>query len=233
MNGVTTFCSVHVIALAGLAAFAPLPAQAADGMQSPGRAAYQIAQLGYTDVLVMLERTGYKVVKMDSTLLGRVRILARNREHLREVIVSRSTGEIKRDVILKRFATGNNDRQTASGQRGVTANASTGGGTTNVSVSGSAGTGSGSASVSVSTGSGSSTGSTGTGAGSTTSTSSGSGSTSVSTSGSTSVSTSGSTSGSTSVSTGGASVSASTGGVSVDAGGVSAGASTGGLGLGN
>ncbi len=150
MSGVTPFCSMQVIALAGIVAFAPIPAQGADGDRSTRQAAYQLAQLGYTDVLVMLERTGYHVVKMDSTLLGRVRILARNREHLREVIVSRSTGEIKRDVILKRFATNNDDAQALPvGQHGnVSAGASTGNGTTGGTVT----TNAGNVSVGVSTG---------------------------------------------------------------------------------
>lgn len=63
-----------------------------------------IAQQNYIDVVGMLEGTGYRVVDMKSTFLGRIRIRAKNREHMREVVVSRSTGEIKSDQIIKVFA---------------------------------------------------------------------------------------------------------------------------------
>ncbi|MFY0632828.1 MAG: hypothetical protein JXQ91_03390 [Vannielia sp.] len=82
-------------------------AEAASASRSGARAAPQdqviLARQRYTDVIATLEGDGYRVVKMSSTMLGRVKIVAQNRVHLREIVVSRSTGEIKHDVILKVF----------------------------------------------------------------------------------------------------------------------------------
>ncbi len=63
----------------------------------------------YTQVIFNLEDEGYQVTELTTTLLGRVRIIARNSVHLREVVVSRATGEIKSDVILKIFALNSGD----------------------------------------------------------------------------------------------------------------------------
>jgi hypothetical protein len=63
-------------------------------------------QQTYLDVMANLEAAGYTVVKTKTTFLGRVQITARNATHLREVVVSRATGEVKSDVILETFATG-------------------------------------------------------------------------------------------------------------------------------
>jgi hypothetical protein len=65
-----------------------------------------IAQQTYIDVVGMLETSGYRVLDMKSTFLGRVRIRAKNHEHVREVVVSRSTGEIKSDQIIQVFGEG-------------------------------------------------------------------------------------------------------------------------------
>lgn len=95
--------TVSAMAL-GLGLFAALPAVAGHGAIRPAppppEQLYQARQ-DYTDVVRMLERNGYLIVKMTSTMLGRVKITASNRAHLREVVVSRSTGEIKHDVILQ------------------------------------------------------------------------------------------------------------------------------------
>ena len=63
-------------------------------------------QQTYLDVMANLEAAGYTVVETKTTFLGRVQITARNAAHLREVVVSRATGEVKSDVILETFATG-------------------------------------------------------------------------------------------------------------------------------
>jgi hypothetical protein len=86
--------------------------------QSPDRGAYQIAQAGYAVVLSALEQNGYRVVEMKTTFLGRQKILAKNRLHMREVVVSRSTGEIKSDRIIAIFA---NDKRGGSNTNGAVA----------------------------------------------------------------------------------------------------------------
>ncbi len=80
----------------------------------------------YTQVIFNLEDEGYQVVELTSTLLGRVRIVARNKVHLREVVVSRATGEIKSDIILKIFTTTQGDPKVSA----KTAAAPTGTGST-------------------------------------------------------------------------------------------------------
>lgn len=75
-----------------------------------GRDSYQLAQSSYVDVISALKQSGYTVLKVERTLLGRVRILAKNHEHLREMVVSRTTGEVKRDVIVINFADFENAR---------------------------------------------------------------------------------------------------------------------------
>ncbi|MBY6152688.1 hypothetical protein KUV47_05635 [Vannielia litorea] len=73
------------------------------GVTAAPEGAVILARQSYTDVIANLEGDGYRVVKMTSTMLGRVKIIAQNKVHLREIVVSRSTGEIKHDVILKVF----------------------------------------------------------------------------------------------------------------------------------
>jgi hypothetical protein len=64
----------------------------------------QVAQQTYLDVMANLESAGYTIVETKRTLLGRVKILAENSVHLREVVVSRATGEVKRDEVIRIFA---------------------------------------------------------------------------------------------------------------------------------
>ncbi|AQS50104.1 hypothetical protein BMG03_19515 (plasmid) [Thioclava nitratireducens] len=63
----------------------------------------QVANATYLKVIQSLKAQGYAIQRVSRTFLGRYQILARNRTQLREVIVSSSTGEIKRDAIIKRF----------------------------------------------------------------------------------------------------------------------------------
>ena len=58
-----------------------------DGVQQPSVAA-------------QLAEQGYEVVETGRTLLGRVRIVAERDGQVREVVVSRSTGEVMRDALL-------------------------------------------------------------------------------------------------------------------------------------
>lgn len=74
-----------------------------------------VTQLTYLDVIASLENTGYQIVDMRSTFLGRIKLRARNTAHLREVVVSRSTGEILSDVIVQVFGT-----NTAEGRAATT-----------------------------------------------------------------------------------------------------------------
>ena len=47
-----------------------------------------------------LERQGYSDIRVSSTLLGRLRIVARRKGGVREVIVNPNTGEVLRDLWL-------------------------------------------------------------------------------------------------------------------------------------
>ncbi|SIN90990.1 hypothetical protein [Vannielia litorea] len=139
-------------------AFGAAPAEAArSGMKSGAQVRVILARQSYTDVIANLENDGYRVVKMTSTMLGRVKIIAQNRVHLREIVVSRSTGEIKHDVILKVFNTNLGDGAAATTKKsrtGVSVEAGGGGstgGTTGGGVSASVG---GSGGVNASVGSG-------------------------------------------------------------------------------
>lgn len=63
-----------------------------------------ITQPGYADVISALRSDGYRIVSVDRTFLGRIRIVAQNNRHVREVIVSRSTGEIKSNMVIEVLA---------------------------------------------------------------------------------------------------------------------------------
>jgi len=81
-------------------------AQSAEPSASASAGVTLVAQQQtYLDVMANLEAAGYTVVETKTTFLGRVQITARNATHLREVVVSRATGEVKSDVILETFAT--------------------------------------------------------------------------------------------------------------------------------
>lgn len=51
-----------------------------------------------------LRQSGYRIIEIRKTFLGRLRIRAENGVHLREIVVSQSTGEIKHDAVIKVFA---------------------------------------------------------------------------------------------------------------------------------
>lgn len=65
-----------------------------------------LMQISYVDVIANLEGTGYQIVDMRSTFLGRIKLRARNAIHMREIVVSRSTGEILSDVIIAIYGQG-------------------------------------------------------------------------------------------------------------------------------
>lgn len=60
----------------------------------------------YLDVVASLEAEGYVIKDIQTTWLGRIKILAASRANLREVVVSRTTGEIMSDVIVEIYAQG-------------------------------------------------------------------------------------------------------------------------------
>lgn len=93
---------IGIAAVAVMAVCGTAPANAATMIAIPSVVA--VSAQSYLDVIAMLEDTGYRVTGMKSTLLGRLKIRAQNREHMREIVVSRSTGEIKSDRIIKMFA---------------------------------------------------------------------------------------------------------------------------------
>ena len=57
----------------------------------------------HLDVIEALEASGYAVLSVRETLLNRVRIRARNALHLREIVISRASGSILRDVVLETY----------------------------------------------------------------------------------------------------------------------------------
>lgn len=60
-------------------------------------------QWRYIDVLEALDSEGYTIVSVTDTLLNRVKIRARSRQHLREIVVSRASGQILRDAVIETY----------------------------------------------------------------------------------------------------------------------------------
>jgi hypothetical protein len=117
-----------------------------------------VAQQNYLDVMANLEAAGYTILETKRTLLGRVKITARNSAHLREVVVSRSTGEVKRDEIVQvflPFGTGGSEQSAQAGV-GISGSSTSGsaslGATIGATAGGSSGGTSGSGSLSGSAG---------------------------------------------------------------------------------
>ena len=66
---------------------------------------FEVAQnRTYLDVVATLEAEGYQIRDVSKTWLGRIKIVATSKANLREVIVSRTTGEILSDVIVDVYA---------------------------------------------------------------------------------------------------------------------------------
>lgn len=72
------------------------------------------------ELVAQLQAAGYQVVDMSRTLLGRVRITLQNDVHIREIVIARSTGEIKQDVIIGTFAPQATGQEPASESAGAT-----------------------------------------------------------------------------------------------------------------
>lgn len=70
-----------------------------------GSGSFEVAQnRTYLDVVATLEAEGYQIRDVSKTWLGRIKIVATSKANLREVIVSRTTGEILSDVIVDVYA---------------------------------------------------------------------------------------------------------------------------------
>jgi hypothetical protein len=69
-------------------------------------ASSQPAELRHIEVLTALEQAGYTLVELRRTWLNRILIRARNSHHLREIVISRSTGSVLRDVVIETYGEG-------------------------------------------------------------------------------------------------------------------------------
>lgn len=107
---------------------APAQAQTANAQgQAHAQTGFELAQArSANDVIVQLRDAGFTINAVTRTFLGRVRIEASNDTTVREVVVSRSTGEILSDRV--------NTRAEASG--GASGNASGGPSATGTTASG-------------------------------------------------------------------------------------------------
>ncbi len=92
--------------------------------QARASGSFEVAQnRTYLDVVASLEAEGYEITDVGKTWLGRIKIVATSKANLREVIVSRTTGEILSDVIVDVYAKadGKGDYAKADGKGDVNA----------------------------------------------------------------------------------------------------------------
>lgn len=91
----------HYAAIALVFATLPTEMIAQDAGFNSLSESYQLAQnRDHNDVINGLQATDYAIEDVSTTLLGRTKITANNGIHRREVVVSRSTGEILSDVLM-------------------------------------------------------------------------------------------------------------------------------------
>lgn len=98
------FLSAFAAAL--LLSLLPLAAQPDPASRVAGFDVFRVQgspQWRYIDVLEALDTEGYTIVSVTDTLLNRVKIRARNRQHLREIVVSRASGQILRDAVIDTY----------------------------------------------------------------------------------------------------------------------------------
>lgn len=101
------------LAATGLAVFAPLVTPAAAGPArvtllsdpQPGLHLMDVGRINYVQVIDALTVNGYQIVSVTDTMLNRVKIRARNASHLREIVVSRATGQVLRDALVESYRT--------------------------------------------------------------------------------------------------------------------------------
>lgn len=60
-----------------------------------------LPEFRYLEVVRALDEAGYRIVSITDTFLNRIRIRASNADHLREVIISRSSGQVLRDALIE------------------------------------------------------------------------------------------------------------------------------------
>ena len=56
------------------------------------------------DIIAEIREQGFDIVRVQTTWLGRVRIIAQNASYRREVVIDPTTGEIRRDLLIPRKA---------------------------------------------------------------------------------------------------------------------------------
>lgn len=163
--------SIYALGIALMTA-APAFAQEANIAGADDMAAVTEAEMGNmlmaqarteTQVIAALELQGYAVSDTRRSLLGRIIITAENEAHVREVVMSRATGEILSDRIVENLVSVTGDgKSTASADAGADSSSDGGGidAGTSVDVGGSVSIGSDSTTnsggVSLSTGGGAS-----------------------------------------------------------------------------
>lgn len=131
---------------------APTQAQTTNAQgQAQAQAAFELAQARSADeVILQLREAGFTIDAVTRTFLGRVRIEASNDTTVREVVVSRATGEILSDqVSLRAEASGGASATGTAASGGNAGGDATGSAETGVTASGgiAGGAVSGSASV--------------------------------------------------------------------------------------
>lgn len=101
--GLIFLCMVtlaFVLASSGIARADPAPGlpleEIHDGLDTHGHTEF-------LTIITALSRVGYEIVSTDVTLLNRVRIRAENDNHLREIVVSRASGRVLRDVVVQTY----------------------------------------------------------------------------------------------------------------------------------
>ena len=104
-----TLVSSAAMAEVGTTASAQASASASASASAQADAAnsFDVAQnRTYLDVIASLEAEGYKINDVRTTWLGRIKVMAQSTLNLREVVVSRATGEIMSDIIHEVYANG-------------------------------------------------------------------------------------------------------------------------------
>lgn len=90
MTRIARAASIVLALTAPVAGLAPMPAPAqTEATQSP-----------VDRVLATLETRGYRILLQERTFFGRVRIIAENAEHRREMVINPGTGEMLRDYAV-------------------------------------------------------------------------------------------------------------------------------------
>lgn len=109
---------------------APLAAQSFDAGTVSGAEIELVQARTLDDLLSQLQATGYTIDDISRTFLGRFRVIASNGTTTREIIMSRTTGEIFSDIVRSREA-GPEDEAGGPSTRGSAASNGVAGGNAN------------------------------------------------------------------------------------------------------